>query len=215
MPFTRDQFLDVFGAYNTTLWPAVVALWVLSLIAVAATAARPRRAADRRFSLFLALLWAWSAIAYHAVYFTRINPAAWLFAALFLAQAGLFLWLGAVRGTFRMPANLAPRHLAAGALIAYAFAYPFVVMADGFAPPRAPTFGVPCPTVILTIGLLMLAERPPLTLAIVPVLWAVVASSAAFQFGVHADLVLPLSILLFTADRIASRRRRLHQAALT
>ena len=24
LPFTHDQFLDVFGAYNRALWPAVI-----------------------------------------------------------------------------------------------------------------------------------------------------------------------------------------------
>ena len=42
--------------------------------------------------------WAWSALAYHAAFFTRINPAAWLFAALFLVQATAFFWSGVVRG---------------------------------------------------------------------------------------------------------------------
>ena len=31
----------------------------------------------------------WLAVAYHATLFSGINPAAWLFAAMFLIQAGL------------------------------------------------------------------------------------------------------------------------------
>jgi hypothetical protein len=30
LPFTREQFFDVFAAYNATLWPGVVALWIAS-----------------------------------------------------------------------------------------------------------------------------------------------------------------------------------------
>ena len=41
--------------------------------------------------------WAWSALAYHVAFFTRINPAAWLFAALFIAQAVLFFRVGVVQ----------------------------------------------------------------------------------------------------------------------
>ena len=36
----------------------------------------------------LATLWIWNAVAYHALLFTRINPAAWLFAALFTMEGG-------------------------------------------------------------------------------------------------------------------------------
>jgi hypothetical protein len=30
LPFTADEFFDVFGAYNLLFWPAAFALWVLS-----------------------------------------------------------------------------------------------------------------------------------------------------------------------------------------
>src|SRR5688572_3985311 len=40
-----------------------------------------------QLSALLAWHWAWSAVAYHMAFFTRINPAAWPFAALFLVFA--------------------------------------------------------------------------------------------------------------------------------
>jgi hypothetical protein len=60
--------------------------------------------------------------------------------------------------------------------------------------PRVPTFGVPCPTTILTLGFL-LAVRPalPLMTAAVPILWAVIGGSAAILFGVWADLMMPVA----------------------
>jgi len=30
LPFTQQEFLDVFGAYNSTAWPVVIALWVVT-----------------------------------------------------------------------------------------------------------------------------------------------------------------------------------------
>lgn len=45
MPFTDAQFLDLFGAFNTTLWPALVALWLVSL-AVATQLVRGRARSD-------------------------------------------------------------------------------------------------------------------------------------------------------------------------
>jgi len=34
LPFTHDQFLDVFAAYNRTLWPAAALLWIATAAAV-------------------------------------------------------------------------------------------------------------------------------------------------------------------------------------
>ena len=27
LPFTKEQFFDLFTAYNVGLWPAIIALW--------------------------------------------------------------------------------------------------------------------------------------------------------------------------------------------
>jgi hypothetical protein len=55
----------------------------------------------------LALLWAWMAIAYHALHFTAINPAAPGFAAIFLAGAAAFAW--AARGAAPCVSRPRPR----------------------------------------------------------------------------------------------------------
>jgi hypothetical protein len=69
--------------------------------------------------------------------------------------------------------------------------YPVVAQAEGHTFPRVPTYGVPCPTTLLTIGFLFAADLPwPRVLAIVPILWAIIAGSAAVLSGVRADLML-------------------------
>ena len=93
MPFSRTEFFDVFGAYNSALWPAALVLWLVSA-GLMATAVRAGEPPHRALSVLLAVHWAWSAVAYHAAFFTRVNPAAWLFAGLFLIQAVLFAWWG-------------------------------------------------------------------------------------------------------------------------
>ena len=50
--------------------------------------------------LLLAGHWLWAGLVYHAWFFTAINPAAWLFAALFVAQGVLFI---AFRSSARQP----------------------------------------------------------------------------------------------------------------
>ena len=90
LPFTKEQFFDLFAAYNVALWPALIALWIASVV-VSVLLLWHRPPPDRWISALLGVHWAWSALAYHAAFFTRINPAAWLFAALFLGQAVLFV----------------------------------------------------------------------------------------------------------------------------
>ena len=31
-PFTKEQFFDLFAAYNVGLWPALIALWIASVV---------------------------------------------------------------------------------------------------------------------------------------------------------------------------------------
>ena len=187
LPFTTDQFYEVFAVYNDLLWPAVVMWWLLMLMVVAAAWRIP--SASRRLMWLLALLWVWNALVYHAWLFSAINPAAWGFAVLFLIQAGLLLHPS---GRPLQPFFTARgwRQPLGSALAAYAFLYPFLTLAAGHRFPATPTFGVPCPTVILTIGLLLTMTDPPARLTIIPVLWALIGGSAAYLLRVSTDYAL-------------------------
>ena len=89
LPFTHDAFLDVFAAYNEALWPATGGLWALTAAAAARWLWNGRIESRWLFAL-LALHWALSGFVYHGVYFSRINPAATVFAAAFVVQAAGF-----------------------------------------------------------------------------------------------------------------------------
>ena len=212
-PFSTEAFLDVFEAYNEALWPWASTLWIASLVIILLAWQRPGRAADKALTLLLVWHWAWAAVAYHAMFFTRINPAAAIFAVLFLLQAALFAWTG-LRGRLRFDPDGTWRTGAGQLLIAYSLAYPLLVMAGGLTPPRAPTFGVPCPTTALTIGLMLIAPRASWALVIIPILWTAIASSAAVFFGVHADLALAPAAMLLVASRLKRTRGRRSEAAL-
>jgi hypothetical protein len=166
-----------------------VALWVASVGALVLVWRKPVSHSPA-LSFFLAAVWLWNAIAYHALLFTRINPAAWLFAAVFAVEALLFLWAGTRRSVEYFSSAGTMRVVGAG-LVAYAIAYPFLTMALGHGYPATPTFGVPCPTAILTIGVLVTARgRVPPGLAVIPVLWGYIGGSAAVLLAVPTDYVL-------------------------
>jgi hypothetical protein len=129
-------------------------LWLLTAYAlVVLTRARPVR--PWFIPGLLAIHWAWAGLAYHAAFFSRINPAAWVFSGLFLLEAGLQFWHGVVHRPLLLSRGPFFRHLLSRGLIAYALLYPAIARAEGHAFPRLPTFGVPCPTTILTIGFLL------------------------------------------------------------
>jgi Family of unknown function (DUF6064) len=209
LPFSPDEFADVFGAFNAALWPAVLALWLISAGVIVA-ALRAREPSHRLLAVLLAFHWSWSALAYHAAYFTRINPAAWLFAGLFLIQGVLFARCALVPGLLRFSTTRSKWRASAVALTVFSIVYPIVNVVLGLRFPRMATFGVPCPTTLLTLGLLLIAEPPSWVLAAIPIAWALVGGSAALLLGVQADLMLFVAAALLVgrlATRAMSNRR--------
>jgi hypothetical protein len=164
----------------------------------------------------LAALWAWMAVAYHALFFSRINPLAYGFAALFLFQAGVFGWHGLKTGRLALAQPVErPARIGGAMLIGYALVvYPAIALAVGQRYPAIPTFGLPCPTTIFTLGLLLWCRRPvPWVVLVVPGLWAVIATSAAVSLGVVEDYALPLAAALVIGVRMWTGSARAMRAA--
>jgi len=206
MPFTRDQFFGVFATYNEQFAIVAVLLWIIGVLAVLAARKRPE-AGGRLVTGYLGLLWLWNAAAYHAFLFTAINPAAWLFAALFAMQGVLLLMLSA-RPDVRVLSAAGWRNRAGIALIVYGFAYPLLSVLSGHAYPAAPTFGVPCPTALVTAGVLItMSGRVVAALSVMPVLWAFIGGSAALFLGVWPDYALLVAAVLLTAAATGEVRR--------
>jgi hypothetical protein len=200
LPFSHDAFLDVFGAYNAALWPAAILLWLFTTGFVLAWF-RTVRINGRAMFWLLAVHWAWSGVAYHWFFFRSINPAAPIFAMLFIMQAAVFVWLAVVsRGSTRLSPDL--RGIIGGALVVYGLAYPLVGVAFGLEYPRLPLFAVPCPTALITAGLLVTATGVPRLVNAVPILWAAIGSSAAFLLGIRADLALVVAGAVLAVDTL-------------
>jgi len=192
LPYTAEVFFSLFETYNRAIWPAQLVAYVMALVAVG-LALHPVSHGGRAVAAILAAMWAWTGVAYHMQVFATINFLAPVFGAFFVVQAALFAWTGAVRGA--MP--VAFRDGLAGwtglVLAAVALAiYPLVGGALGHGWPQSPLVGVaPCPTAILTIGLLLLVPgRTPWHLAAIPVLWSLVGGSSAWLLGIWQDLLL-------------------------
>lgn len=197
MPFTVEQFFDVFSRYNHGVFPAQVFLVGLALLALVLVS-RKAPGADRAVAVILACLWLWMGTIYHLVFFRVINPAAVLFGAGFILEGALFLWVGLFKDALHFRRVHTWRLLIAASLLLYALVvYPTWMRFAGHNPMASPTFGAPCPTTIFTFGVLF-AARPPIPryLLIIPLLWAAIGFFAALHLDVPQDYGLLIAGVL-------------------
>ena len=197
LPFTLEQFLNVFATYNKAIWPAQIAAYVLGAIAVAAL--RPGRASDRVVSAVLGLMWLCTGVLYHGVFFSSINKAAFAFGALFVVEGVALLYAGIVRDGLRFAINYGFRAVIGAGFILYAsLVYPLIGIATGHSWPALPMFGVaPCPVTIFTFGmLLMTTRRFSYWLLVIPFIWSLIGGSAAILLDVRQDWLLLVSGLI-------------------
>jgi hypothetical protein len=194
IPFTVDQFLEVFAGYNDAVWPMQIVLDLLA-ITIIVMLFRLGRQGNRIIAAILSFFWAWMAIAYHFTFFTAINPAAWLFGAVFLAGALYFMWIGVLQNKLQFSPRGGIRGWAGSVLIAFSLIiYPLLGLLFGHHYPSMPTFGLPCPTTIFTIGIFLFAVTPfPRAIFVVPLLWSAVGSFAAVSLRVPQDYGLLLA----------------------
>ena len=204
MPFTSDEFFGVFALYNRRFIVVVVALWLASAGMVAFVSRDPERR-SRTLSLFLA-----GTVAVECGRLSR--------ALLHADQSCCVVVRGLVRGPGRsllvvhswqehrllLVHRMETPHRAGRRRICSGISVPDDRLGHSY--PETPTFGVPCPTAILTIGLLVGARgHLPLTLAIVPIVWGFIGGSAAVLLAVPTDYVLLGSGLLLTAILVVQR----------
>ncbi|HKK04604.1 MAG TPA: DUF6064 family protein [Gammaproteobacteria bacterium] len=212
LPFTLDQFLGVFAAYNRVIEPAQFVAYGLGIAAVALLFTR-RAGAGRAIAAILAVLWFWTGAVYHLLYFARIDWVAYLFGALFIVQGLLLLYTGVARRALQFRFRADSRGILGVVLVVYAMlVYPLLNVWLGHAYPYMPVFGVtPCPTTIFTFGLLLFVDRSPGRgvpghLLLIPFVWALVGASAAVSLGMVEDYGL-LAAGILTLGLIAATRR--------
>jgi hypothetical protein len=197
LPFTSEQFFEVFSRYNLDVWPVQIVLILAALAAVLLVLVR-RSFADRLISAILSVLWLWTGVAYHIAFFSAINKAAYGFGLLFVIGSLLFFLAGVVKRKMQFSLQDIPRRVIGYTLMIFAIVvYPLLSGLFGHGYPAMPTFGLPCPTTIFTVGLLCLLAKPyPKYILIVPILWSVIGSQAVLFLGVYQDLGLLLAGLV-------------------
>jgi hypothetical protein len=209
LPFTVDQFMEVFAKYNLAIWPVQIVAYLLGVAALV-LAIRRTPYSGRFISAVLSFFWIWNGAAYHLSFFSPINKAAYGFGGLFILQGALFFYAGVVRSrlSFRYAHDV--YSLTGLVIILYGMVlYPAIGYLLGHVFPHSPVYGVaPCPTTIFTFGLLLWAEKKvPFFLIPIPVLWAIIGTMAAVSLGIREDIGLGLAGLIGTG-MILSRNRK-------
>lgn len=191
MPFTQQQFLEIFATYNAAMWPAQIIAYGAGLMVFIALFWPGLSRRGRWIMTVLAAFWAVNGVAYHGLFFSTINPLAFGFAALFIIASGWFFLDGTLRNRVRFAFNRSSVYCWIGiGVMVYAMAgYPFTNFLAGHVYPVIPTFGLtPCPTTKFTLGVLLLATTPNVRyLAVIPVLWSLVGGTAAIFLGIPED----------------------------
>jgi Family of unknown function (DUF6064) len=198
LPFTLEQFFNVFTTYNSAIWPAQIVAYVLGVIVVFALLG-PGRTSDRLVSAILGLMWLWTGALYHGVFFSSINKVAFGFGVLFMVQGAALVYAGVVLDRLRFAINYGFQAVIGAGFILYAsLVYPLISVVTGHSWPDLPMFGVaPCPVTIFTFGLLLMTTRRfSHWLLLIPFIWSLIGGSAAILLDVRQDWLLLVSGLI-------------------
>jgi hypothetical protein len=210
LPFSVEQFLGIFQAYNNAIWPMQIFLNSLAIIAIILVV-KKTSFSNKIVSAILGFLWLWTGVVYHLIYFSSINNAAYVFGTLCVIQGLIFFFAGLYKPdlSFRFQSNV--QCIIGGIFILYALViYPILGYLLGHVYPAAPTFGAPCPTTIFTFGLLLWTDRIfPKYILIIPLLWSIVGFSAALSLTIREDVGLLIAGLLGTLLILLRRGRQI------
>jgi hypothetical protein len=215
IPFTVDQFIEVFERYNLAVWPAQLFLYALGLLAICLALQR-KVDGGRMVSVILSLFWIWMGVVYHFWFFSTINRAALIFGAFFGLQGILFFYAGILNHQLGFRFTLNRYGIVGSVLLLYALiVYPILGYGFGHRYPAAPIFGLPCPTTIFTFGMLLWSERPvPIYLLPIPLAWSVIGFWAAISLGITEDFGLLAAGLIGSLLIILRGRHTLHPTSL-
>lgn len=190
IPFTIEQFWQVFMNYNATVFPLQL-VWFFLGLSTALLLFTNRRIKSLYAGCVLGLLWLWIGVVYHISFFTDICAPAFVFGALFILE-GLLIWFCVFTGKLFFSGGFSGLKVLGYFFMLYGLIiYPAAgyLLESEFA--KVIAIGLPCPSSIFTFGMLILADKKlPKYLLIIPSLWALVGISAAINLGIYQDLMI-------------------------
>lgn len=195
-PFSTEQFFSVLENYNHFVFP--FQLIILAIGAVLIGLIVSSKHLKTRFpAVFTGLLWIYTAVFYHFFFFTAINPAAWIFGSLFILQGGLMLYETIYKKRLDSATDNKKQRIFGFVFVLYGvIIYPLISYLSEGSIAGTISLGLPCPSTILTFGVFLgYGKNFSRYLLIIPAVWSLIGISAAINFGVYQDFVMPVAAI--------------------
>ena len=208
LPYDTEAFFALFQRY---LDDSGNLIWIAPLLSVVGCLLLMQRGAilRRLGATLLALAWLWIGWVFHGHYFAQINFAAPVYAGLFIAEAALLLWQGALLDRIAVRWNGRITDWIAIVLAVLALiVFPLSDYLAGQPLSGVRTVGLAAaPTALLTIGILLVAVEPvPRQLVVIPFIWTCVSGFSGWVLSIPHDLLLPLPAAVGLVAMIARHR---------
>lgn len=197
IPFTTQEFFEIIERYNQTIFPAQIIILGLGILLVVILHSKIK-SKNKIIGGSLGVLWLWTGIAYHLAFFTEINKAAYVFGALFVLQGLIFIIETFLRKKLEFDFKGTVMDYIAYFFIIFGIViYPALIYILENSLSKTISLGLPCPSTIFTFGFLMLTTlKFSKYVLIIPVLWTIVGTTAAYKFSVYPDYFMPVSALV-------------------
>jgi hypothetical protein len=183
--FSPRTYYRLLERHNQELWPGQILATGLGALIIWLLR-HPSDRQGRIISAIIAALWTWVAWSFLWERYATINWAVRYVVPAFALEALLFLWIGTVHGRWSFGPSRHPTHIIGGSLLVFSLAiYPMLSPLSGRPWGQAELFGVaPDPTVLATLGLLLLARGGRRgALLIVPILWCLISGATLLAMG--------------------------------
>lgn len=204
--FTARTYYRQFELYNQAIWPLHI-LAILAGVGIFAVLRVKPFWHGRAIAAILTVSWLWVAWAYHYERFASINWVANWYAILFAIEALLLFWFGVIRNRFLLSRT---RELYVTGLLIFLFALlvlPFITLLSGREWRQLEIFAIePDPTVIATLGLILLSSSRTWILFVIPVFWCLVSGATLWVLKSPIALI-PLLTALVTLVLLFFKRR--------
>ena len=206
--FSARTYYRLFERHNAALWPAHVAALLAGAVLLVLLWRRPDARTARLAGGVLAAGWLVVVVAYFWLRYATIHTGGRWFAAAFAGQALALIWCGVVRPRLELESKpTVRRRIGLGLFLFSVLFYPLVGRLLGRPWLHAEVFGLaPDPTVLATLGLLLMARRAAWWLWIVPVAWCFF--SAMTLWSLHAPEALGMGMVPLVCVVLAFRYGR-------
>lgn len=212
IPFSRETYFRLFERYNVAVWPAPIVGLALGMMSAFAMR-RPGHRGLRAAILIMAFCWLWIGGVFMMRWYFPLTWVGAYFAVGFGLQGVLMAILLRGRELIRQPEATSWEWRIALSMVFFAL---FIQPLLGFFAMRAwyslEVFGsAPDPTVVATLGLLLIIRHPlRWLLAIIPLTWCVLSGATLFVLSapVWPVMLLAGALYLGTALRQWSSARR-------